>query len=165
MTFKLKILTVLICFFLSSCFSNRLISNSQKEYKINIDNVNYKLTKAAGNSFVNNGGGGYLKIKNYETKEKGKFYLIEIDIHNLSNSEKIIELNEISLCNDKKECLKPLKIHVKSLVDIPAKDKLELDSNKKAGRELIYAAPDNFNPKYILFNQENNEFIEFNYKN
>lgn len=166
MTFKLKIILILISFFLSSCFSNRLITKSEKEKVISIDNVNYKLLKIGQNSFINNyGEGSNFTIKNSKTKEKGRFYLIEIEIENLSNSKKIIDLDEIALCNDNKECLKPSRIDVQSIIDIPANNKLELGSNKNVGRKLIYAAPKNFKPKYILFNQENNQYIEFNYKN
>ena len=127
--------------------------------------MEYTLVKVAQNGMTNNyAGPGYMMVKDQNTGKSGKFYLIELNFKNLSNSENELDLTKICLCDINKNCLSPTRIDVKSIFDIVSKKTITFKQNELKRRELFYPGPKNFKPKYVLLSSESNEFIEFDYK-
>lgn len=158
-----RVLFLIYCsVFFSSCFTNKMIT--KKPTKI-VHNMEYTVVKVAQNGLTNNyGGPGYTTVKDKSTGKAGKFYLVEINFKNLSNSEKELDLTKICLCDINKKCLTPTRIDVKSIFDIVSKKTITFKPNELKRRELFFPGPKDFKPKYVLINSESNELIEFEYK-
>jgi hypothetical protein len=156
-----RVLFLIFCsVFFSSCFTNKMIT---KKPSTSANDLEFTLTKVAQNPRINHGP-GYAVVKDEKTGKLGRFYLIEMTIKNLSNSEQKIDLTKVCLCDLNKNCFTPTRIELKSIVDLPSKRIITVKPNKKRGRKLIFAGPKDFNPQYVLLNSESNELIEFEYK-
>ena len=156
-----RVLFLIFCsVFFSSCFTNKMIT---KKPSTSANDLEFTLTKVAQNPRINHGP-GYAVVKDEKTGKIGRFYLIEMTVKNLSDSEQQVDLTKVCLCDVNKNCFTPTRIELKSIVDLPSKRIITLKPNKKRGRKLIFAGPKNFKPEYVLLNSESNEFIKFEYK-
>ena len=158
--FRFLVLCLLILS-LSSCFTNRMfIKNEFQEH----EGIEYLLTKVAENWFTNNyGDNSYVTVKDKETGATGRFYLVEIEIKNTSDEKKEINLAKLKLCDKSGFCLLPSRIDVKSFVDIPSYSILILNPHETQGRQLFYPGSKEFIPEYVLIDETENIYIEFEY--
>ncbi|WP_432411856.1 hypothetical protein [Rasiella sp. SM2506] len=157
-------LLITILIITSSCFTNRLIENQDEEYQIIEKTHTIKLINVAQNGMMNDGGlGSYRYVKEDSSNKPGKFYKATIIIKNLTDTTTDVNLKKILLCSEDRKCLEPYDYHMKSIIDGYVNANLKLKGGKEKGRELYYAGPKSFNPKFLI-NTESGKFIDFDYE-
>lgn len=101
-------------------------------------------------------------VRDSETGEIGKFYMVTVEIQNNSAEQKSIDLGNILLCDADNSCLEPRRFDVKSAIVARAKQSLKLKPGQEKGRKIYYAGSKSFIPEKIIL-EGTGEFINFSY--
>ena len=131
---------------------------------VEMDGVKYELVKASDSPSISNGGSVRYIPKDPETGEDGRVYIIDLFLTNTSNRRLVLDLTDISLCNEDGICLTSPMVYYKAFADGQTVEILSLDPKKKKGRRLVFSGPKGFVPKYVALNDEADAYLIFDYK-